>query len=141
MPRTGLSLLESLLVLVLIGILTAMALPPIAAVRNRASVAAAVTASVAAFDAARSAALARGRHAAVRVDSAGGRLVVHTAADTLLRVPLGAAWGVRLSATRDSSAFAPDGLGYGAANLSLVVTRGAAADTITVSRLGRVARR
>jgi hypothetical protein len=32
----------------------------------------------------------------------------------------------------------PRGLGFGAANLSLVLSRGDAADTLTVSRLGRV---
>ncbi len=141
MHRQGVSLVEALLVLVLIGILMAFALPPYISVRDRASVRAAATASVAAFDAARSLALTRGRHAALRIDSASARIVVHTFRDTVLRVPLGVSWGVRLSASRDSTAVAPDGLGYGAANLRLVLMRGAAADTITVSRLGRVSRR
>jgi prepilin-type N-terminal cleavage/methylation domain-containing protein len=138
--RSGMSLVEMLLVLALVGILTALALPPYVTVRDRASVRAAATASVAAFDAARAMALTRGRHAAVRIDTAAARIVVHTLRDTTLRVPLGASWGVRLAATRDSSAVAPDGLGYGAANLRLILIRGAAADTITVSRLGRVSR-
>jgi prepilin-type N-terminal cleavage/methylation domain-containing protein len=141
MRRPGLTLTEMLLVVVLAGILVAIAAPPYIAARNRVSVRAAVTASVAAFDAARSVALTRGRHAAVRIDTSSARLVVHSFSDTVLRVPLGASWGVRLSASRDSSAIAPDGLGYGAANVRLIVSRGAAADTVTVSRLGRVARR
>jgi hypothetical protein len=45
---------------------------------------------------------------------------------------------VALEATRDSLAYGPDGLGVGAANLRLVLRRGAAADTLSVSRLGRV---
>lgn len=139
--RAGMSFVELLLALGLIGILTAIALPPYVTMRDRASVRAAATASVAAFDAARVLALTRGRHAAIRIDTAGARLVVHTFGDTTLRMPLGASWGVRLSASRDSSAVAPDGLGYGAANLRLILMRGAAADTITVSRLGRVSRR
>ena len=50
------------------------------------------------------------------------------------------AHGVTLSATRDSMAYAPNGLGYGASNLSIIVRRGAVTDTVVVSRLGRVRR-
>lgn len=139
--RAGMSLVEVLLVLVIVGLLTALALPPYIAVRNRASVNSAATAAVASFDAARALALTRGRRAAIRIDTLAGRIVVHSGSDTVLRVPLGTSWSVRLSASRDSSALAPDGLGYGAANLSLVIMRGAAADTVIVSRLGRVTRR
>lgn len=141
MLRRAVTLLEVLVVVALAGILSALALPPYIAARNRASVRAAMTAAVAAFDAARTLALTRGRHAAVGIDTSGSRLVVHSFRDTVLRVPLGASWGVRLTASRDSSAVAPDGLGYGAANLRLIIARGAVADTVTVSRLGRVARR
>ncbi|HJU73637.1 MAG TPA: prepilin-type N-terminal cleavage/methylation domain-containing protein [Gemmatimonadaceae bacterium] len=141
MHRSGLSLIEVLVVLVLIGVLLGTAFPPFIASRDRAAVRSAVTAAVAAFDAARTLALTRARHAAVRIDTAAGRLVVHAAADTVLRLAMGPAWGVRLSASRDSSGVAPDGLGYGAANLRLVIRRGGAADTLTVSRLGRVTRR
>lgn len=141
MLRAGMSLVEVVLVLVIVGLLTTLALPPYVAVRDRASVSSAATAAVAAFDAARALALTRGRHAAIRIDTSAGRIVVHSGVDTVLRVPLAMSWRVRLSATRDSSALAPDGLGYGAANLSLFIMRGAAADTVIVSRLGRVSRR
>lgn len=75
---------------------------------------------------------------AVRLDSAAGTAVVHAADDTLRRLPLAAQYGVRLTATRDSMTYAPPGLGVGAANLRVTLTRGAAAETVTVSRLGRV---
>jgi hypothetical protein len=51
---------------------------------------------------------------------------------------VGALYGVRLEPSRDSMAYAPSGLGWGGANLRVVVRRGAAADTVVVSRLGRV---
>jgi hypothetical protein len=56
----------------------------------------------------------------------------------LLRRDLRSVFGVRLSASRDSMAYDARGLGLGAANLSLVIRRGAAAETVFVSRLGRV---
>jgi prepilin-type N-terminal cleavage/methylation domain-containing protein len=139
-PR-GFTLVEVLLVLAVAGILGALALPPLIAMRDRASVRAAATAAAAAFDAARALAITRARRAAVHVDTSRARLVVHSFGDTVLRVPLGDGWGVRVAASRDSTAFAPDGLGYGAANLSLVLSRGSSADTVTLSRLGRVTRR
>jgi prepilin-type N-terminal cleavage/methylation domain-containing protein len=139
--RHGLSLIEILFVLAVAAILAAMATPPYVTLRDRAAVRSAATASVAAFDAMRTLALTRARHAAIRIDTANARLVVHSFTDTLLRVPLGAAWQVRIATTRDSSAIAPDGLGYGAANTRLTLMRGAAAETVSVSRLGRVLRR
>jgi hypothetical protein len=45
---------------------------------------------------------------------------------------------VSLGTTRDSIVFDARGLGYGAANLTLVARRGSAAETLVVSRLGRV---
>jgi hypothetical protein len=64
--------------------------------------------------------------------------VVHVGPDTVRHLALGARYGVRLAATRDSMAYVAPGLGHGAANLRVVLTRGLAADTIVVSRLGRV---
>jgi hypothetical protein len=37
-------------------------------------------------------------------------------------------------------AYSATGLGFGASNASLVVSRGAAADTVSISRTGRVRR-
>jgi hypothetical protein len=73
----------------------------------------------------------------VHLDGAGGRVIVHAGPDTLATADF-AERGVHVAATRDSMAYAPDGLGLGGANLRLVLSRGARADTIMVSRLGRV---
>lgn len=86
---------------------------------------------------ARGEALAAGRATAVTVDAAGGRLVAHAGTDTVARALFGPA-GIALHATRDSMAYGPDGLGAGAANLRIILRRGHAADTLSVSRLGRV---
>ena len=63
-----------------------------------------------------------------------------TTVPELIVVRLGSSHGVMLSASRDSMAYAPNGLGYGAANLTIILRRGESAETIFVSRLGRVRR-
>ena len=92
------------------------------------------------FAVARDRAMASGQRSAVRLDVAHQRVIVHAGSDTVARLDLGTARAVRLTATRDSMAYLTNGLGYGAANLRITLSRGAAEDTITVSRLGRVAR-
>ena len=89
---------------------------------------------------ARERAMATGARTALHLDSRSARAVVHTDQDTLARLDLATTHRVQLDATRDSLAYAPSGLGYGAANLRIIVSRGAVRDTITVSRLGRVKR-
>jgi hypothetical protein len=80
----------------------------------------------------------RGTRTAVRLDADRASVPVHAGADTALRRPLAAAHGVTLATTRDSAAYAPSGLGFGASNLSAVLRRGGVAETVVVSRLGRV---
>lgn len=128
---------ELLVVLLVLGALLAVAVPRGARVLDRVVVWTVRQEAARLFALARGHALAAGRATAVTVDTAGARVVVHAGTDTLAR----GAWreaGVTLAATRDSMAYAPDGLGVGAANLRLVLRRGDAADTLSVSRLGRV---
>ena len=92
------------------------------------------------FAIARDQAIATGKRTAVRIDRTEGRLVIHANVDTLMRLELARLRAVSIESTRDSMAYAASGLGYGASNLRVIVRRGASADTITVSRLGRVKR-
>jgi hypothetical protein len=89
---------------------------------------------------ARHGALRRAVVTAVRVDTARGLVVVHAGVDTLEQRSLGLVHGVRIETTRDSIAYGPAGLGFGAANTRVIFRRGAAAETVTVSRLGRARR-
>lgn len=138
--RPGSTLLELAMVIALLGLCAGIAIPRLGAQRDRAASDAAAASVTAALTAARAAALRGAAVTAIRFDTAAATIVVHTASDTLLQRDLGAVHGVRLAASRDSIAFAPNGLGYGAANARIIVTRGAAADTLTVSRLGRLRR-
>ena len=64
--------------------------------------------------------------------------MVHVGNDTIQQRELTRVHGVTLSSTRVTITYSATGLGYGAANLTLTVARNLSADTIYVSRLGRV---
>lgn len=138
--RRGFTLLEATLALVLVGIVSSMVVPAAARARDRSAVHGATSALVSSLADARHQALRWQRRTAVRFDTVAGRAVVHAGNDTLTDSRLRDVFGVRLVVTRDSIAFYPTGLGYGAANVRLIVERGAAAETVTVSRAGRVRR-
>lgn len=137
MPRPGSTTLEQLLILTILGILAGIALFGGAPLLEAVAVETASRESTALFALARDHALSAGERTAVHIDGARGRVVVHAGPDTLATADF-APRGVRVTSTRDSMAYAPDGLGVGAANLRLILSRGPRADTINVSRLGRV---
>jgi hypothetical protein len=93
---------------------------------------------IATLSEARALALAGNGLVALHVDTAAGTLSVRRGNEMLHSRAIGFAHGVRLGGTRDSLTYDPRGLGRGAANLSIVVRRGTIAETVFVSRLGRV---
>ena len=70
----------------------------------------------------------------------GIKAAIRAGIDTIEHRPLHEVHGVSMSTSRDSIAFAPSGMGFGAANTQIILRRGNAADTIAVSRLGRARR-
>lgn len=136
--RRGHTLVEVAIALAMIALLCAVAIPAGIALVHGAAVRAATREVVAALTLARDRALAEARPAAVHLDAARGRALVVVAGDTVREAALGDAYAVSLAATRDSLAYGPGGLGVGLANASIVVSRGARAETVRVSRLGRV---
>lgn len=138
--RRGATLVEQLWLLVLTAGVAALAMTSGGALFAALDVAMATQATVDLLALARDHAIATGDRTAVRFDVAGTRVVVHVGQDTIAVGDFQGS-GLALEATRDSLSYAPSGLGVGASNLRLVLTRSARADTITVSRLGRVQRR
>lgn len=135
----GYTLLELVLVLTLVGVLCAVALPPVARLRDRSSVSAAMVELSAAFSLARRAAVSRRELVSVVLDTAAGTVEVRAGSgDRLSRGTLGSRYGIVLGGNRDSAVYDPRGLGYGVSNLSVTVRRGRIVDTLTMSRLGRV---
>ena len=138
--RTAFTLVELMIMLAVLGILATIGVPRLGALRDSAAVHGAATELMTELAVARQTAIARGVRVAVLLRPPPGTVTVAADADTILIRSLHADHGVTLTATRDSIAYGPIGLGYGAANMSAIVRRGRAADTVVVSRLGRVRR-
>jgi hypothetical protein len=130
--------MELIVVMVISAILMGWSAPRLRGAIDRSAVRGAVNDAATAYGYARRMAVTRRTNVAVRLDTGRVRLLVHAGAETLLVRSLGERYGVRFRGSRDSMAFDARGLGYGAANLSVVLERGAVAETVFISRLGRI---
>ena len=135
--RKGYSLLEQLIVLAVMAILFTLAAPRTLAALDRSAVRNARMQLVTALGAARGSAQSRAERVAVAMDSTAGLLRILAGADTLLVRPLRHEFGVEIASSRDTVTYGASGRGYGAANSTIVLSRGAAAETVYVARLGR----
>lgn len=134
----GYALVELLVVLGLLGVVMAIAVPRARDALDRVTVRSAAGDVRATLRFARALALAGNRAVAVDIDSVTGTLRVKRGAEVLLIRGVGQAHGVRVGRTRDSLTYDGRGFGRGAANLSVILRRGQAAETVFVARLGRV---
>lgn len=134
------TLVELAITITILGVVAITAVPRLSEARDRAAVGGAASALTSALATTRHAAQRTSRRTALTVDTASAFVAVRAGADTLERLPLRDLFHVSLRASRDSIAYAPTGLGYGAANATFVISRGSAAETVVVSRLGRVRR-
>lgn len=124
----------------MVSILSAVAVPKIGAMLDSIAVRGAVDDVQALLDGARHIAMTRGERATVELDTIQTVVTLRVGRDTLSRREEGPLTGVRFHATRSSVTYTQLGMGFGVSNLTLAVSRGAAAETLTVSRLGRVRR-
>src|ERR1019366_9160295 len=122
--RRGTTMAELVVTLALLGVPTTIAVPRAAALVDRISVKGATQDVVLTLAAARAAASRRGEYASFVADPHTGRLRVVSGGETLLERDELHARGVRLEASRESVTFAPGGLGWGAANTTVIVSRG-----------------
>ena len=123
-----------------IGIVAALAVHRVGRLMDRVAVRAAAADVASLLAMARDVAVAESRLVGVRLDRTTGTVTLRAGRDTVIRRAVGALHDVSLASSRDSILYSAIGLGYGAANARIVLTRRAAAETVTVSRLGRVRR-
>ena len=136
-PRAGQTLVELVLVMVIMTLAALIGIRQVRMLLDRLATRDAVRDAGAVVSRARDEAVALHTLVRVRVDTLAGSLELLSRDGRVALAPLASTHGVALSATRDSITFDMRGLGYGAANLTLVARRGRSADTLVVSRLGR----
>lgn len=136
--KRGFTILELTFALALIALLSGIVLSKATTFIDAIEVRGAVTEVESLFATARHVAIARATQSTLDIDPAGGIILVHVGNDTIQLRELARVHGVTMSTTRSAITYSPTGLGYGAANLTLTIARNLSADTIYVSRLGRV---
>lgn len=137
-PRRAFSLPELVVVATLVALAAAVAGPRTGAALDRIRLRQAAGEVAEALAVGRTTAIAQSAYVRVVVDEALSVVRVEADTQTLHRRDLSALHHVTLRATRDTVTYAPTGLGWGLANTTIVVARGARAESVTVSRLGRV---
>jgi Tfp pilus assembly protein FimT len=136
--RRGMTIVELLVMVAILGAMAAIAVPRVVTTMDRFSVRGATQDVVLTLATARAAASRRGAYVSFVADTRAGRVRAVSDGETLLERDLARIRGIRLEASRESVTFAPGGLGWGAANTTVIVTKGTRSDTIVMSRLGRV---
>lgn len=126
------------MILAIVALIATLLLPSLARVYDGVQVRGAARDVMMIFFSARARAIDDARMTSVSLDATTGRVLLVARGETLLVRPVGVVHGVRIATSRPTATYFPDGLGRGGANLSIVLTRGAVAETVLVSREGRV---
>ena len=147
--ESGFSLLEILTVMIMVGIMAAMAFPRFGTTLSRQSVRGARNTIVTMQAKARASAISRGRRTAFAI--AGGRLAIRSqnpvsGTDELVGRTIDTVttrYGVTLTfnpTTRDTLVFDARGLGIETTTTTIIIAKSSFADTITIGPLGRIIR-
>lgn len=138
--RRAFTIIETTIAVCLICIIGTMAAPHVSRLLDAIEVREASIEVETLFSAARHIAIARASQASVEIDTASRIVSVLVGGDTVRKRDLGTEHRVVLKSSRASVTYSPMGIGFGAANVTVVVQRNASLDSIIVSRLGRVRR-
>jgi type II secretory pathway pseudopilin PulG len=109
--RAAFTLLDCVAALTIIGVMLAVMTPRASGFLDSLSVHGATSDAFAIFSTARGVAAANAAQATVDIDTVRTMMIVRTGQDTVLKRDLGSTHQVKLSATRSSIVFSPNGLG------------------------------
>ena len=124
--------------LTILGVLCGIAVPRMGNQLDRIAVRGAARDVRTLLAVARARAIGTARPTAVHFRATDSSVVLRRGDDTLQRRALGQIYGVSVRATRPFTAYGVNGLGIGGANLSVALRRRAMAETVFISREGRV---
>jgi prepilin-type N-terminal cleavage/methylation domain-containing protein len=136
--RHAFTIIELTIALCILSVLSAIAMPWAGRLLDKVHVRGAVLEIESVFSSARHVAISRAAQTAIEIDTAAGVIRVNVGNEVIRSAKIGADHDVRIAATRLRMSYSPTGMGYGAANLSVVARRNSAVDTVFVSRLGRL---
>src|SRR6478672_6107919 len=136
--RKGFTIIEIVILITIAGLLSAITLSRAGVFIDRIGVHGATTEVESMFSRARHIAIAKGNPTVLDIDPVRSTLTIRGSTEVLSSRDLRAAHGVDIVTNRTSITYSPIGIGYGASNFTMILSRGRAADTIYVSRLGRV---
>ena len=137
--RRGTTLFELVMVLTLIGLLSALAAPHVVDALDRLAVRKAVGEAAMFYGTARFGAILRGSRVRIEFGADSMIAVYERAKDSLfLRRDGPSKDRVRFRASRTVIRILPTGIGSGGSNTTLVFQRGVYAESLTTSRLGRL---
>ena len=135
--RCGHTLVELILVMIIMALASMMGIRQFQLMMDRLATRDAVRSASVMVSRARDEAMALHTPVSLRIDTITSALELRSRDGAIALALLRTTHGDTLSTTRDSITFDVRGLGYGAANLTLVARRGRSTDTLVVSRLGR----
>jgi Tfp pilus assembly protein FimT len=138
--RAAFTIIETTVGICLICLIGAIAAPGVSRLRDAIEVREASIEVETLFSAARHIAIARASQVSVDVDTAKRIVSVRVGEEIVRKRELGTDHQVEIKATRPTITYSPIGMGYGAANTTIVLKRNASVDSVIVSRLGRVRR-
>ena len=140
--RRGVTLPELMSVVAIVCLVTSIVIPPLAHTLARAAVDEAADRYAATHETTRQLAIARAGLARLEIDTARhtGTLSWRNAVSTWDTVEVRSLGGASILTSQPVVMFNPIGIGYGVSNTRIIFRRGAVAETLTVSRTGRLKR-